>query len=237
MRRFLIAAGATAFTLTRAIAASPDSTTPTQEPRKFDFYRVGKLADRALTPVERTRLGITYLREEFAKPTGSYMGLGGTIDHVYVVAQLVLAISRPGAERDGLWQEMQRAPAGEYRDALALTLGLAGDERVTQHVVAYLQDVGNPLDLRERAARALGEMQQRSTVAVLVQVMMNDPVHKVRRSNPAPQSPLERNYPIRQAAWAALKHLERKGVDIGDEAREALRTPMFRVPIPPASAD
>lgn len=214
-----------------ALAAGPAAAGSTQPVRKFDFSKVGKLLSRNLSPTERTKLGITYLREEISRPTGSYQGLGGPIDHPYVVAQLVLAIAQPGADRDLLWQELQRSAAGEYRDALALTLGLAGDQRAVRYLVSYIQDTRHHPDLRERAARALGEIGDPSSIPVLVTVLLNDPVYQVQRADSAPESPVVRSYPVRRAAKEALRYMESKGVDLGSSARTALGRAMIKVPV------
>ncbi|MBI3909407.1 MAG: HEAT repeat domain-containing protein [Armatimonadetes bacterium] len=212
-------AAALAIAAIAGVAALEDTPQPS---RRFDFYKIGRLSKDDLTPRDRAALGISYLKEEVRNPTGSYRSLGGTIDHVYIVAQLVLAIARPGADRDLLWQEFQQAPPGEYRDALALTLDLAADRRITAYVVAYLQDVRHHPDLRERAARALSEIKDPGTLPVLVRVLYADPVYEVRHADPAPQSPLVRHYPLRRAAKEALRYMEKEGLDIGEEARDAL---------------
>ena len=219
-----------------AVLAVGDEAPPA--PKPYDFNKVASLGRDSLDVQERTKLGIAYLREEIAEPTPPIMMLGGGINpHDYIIAQLVLATARPYdgpgmADSEMLFQELQRQTAGEYRDALALTLGLARDSRMTKYTLAYLQDTGKPPVLRERAARALGYIGDPETVPFLVNVLLGDPIYQIQRADRGPQHPLVRYHPVREAARENLRGMKADGIALGAQAEQALQQAQVRVPIP-----
>ncbi len=202
-------------------AASSESERPL---RRFDTRKLVKLHDPKLTAAERTNLGMGFLKEEISQPTDSFKGGGGgTIDHPYVMAQLVLALAQNGADRNLLWKEFNKAFKGEYRDALALTLGLAGDRRVVKYIVGYMLDTRNPMYLRGRAARALGEIRDPSTIPVMVKVLLYDPAYELLPDVRGPEPRIVKSYEVRRNAKSALRIMKRTKIDIGKEAEEAIR--------------
>lgn len=223
------------------VAALGSPSTSQEQRREFDFNRVGRLLKPDLTPQERARLGIGYLREEVARPTSTYEGSGGPIYHEYVLAQLVRGTahsvqSQPAVDRALLWRELQTSAPREFQDMLALTLAFAGDPRVSDHVAAYLRNLKNASILRETAALALGEIQETRQIPLLVQVMLQDPQYVAKRTRNAFEVPIiVHKFRVREGARGALLRLEAKGIDIGDAARQARKEAVLEVAGPAAT--
>lgn len=218
-----------------AILAAPGSCAGAEEQRQFDFYKIGKLLNAGLTHQERTELGLRYLREEISRPTGAYAGLGGPISHEYVLAQIVGATaqaihSRQVVDQEILWKEYQAVPGGEYRDMLGLALAISGDRRGSDHAAAYLRNIKHAGVLRALAARSLGEIQETRHIPLLVQVMLQDQHYLANGSRDAFERPIiRRTFPVRQGAREALRRLEAKGIDIGDQARQGIKSAILQV--------
>lgn len=214
-------------------------------PRRFDLGRLGKLLKHDLTHEERARLGMSFLREEVDHPTTTYWGSGGPIYHEYVLAQIVKGLSysiqsQPAVDRELLWKEYQSSPRGEFQDMLALALASTGDRRTGDHAAAYLQNLKNSPVLRQAAAEALGEIQETRYIPLLIQVLAHDPHYIESRSRDANEKLIEiRTFHVRQGARQALVRLERKGIDIGSEARQARRSAVMKVsrPLPEPGRD
>ena len=200
---------------------------------KYDFRRIARLSRPDLSPRQRTALGLQYIREEIADPTPRYKSFG-RIDHTYILAQLVLALGRNDVDLPALWQEFRRsAPGSEYRHAIGLTIGLAGDTGVSQYLQAYLRDTRHHYDLRERAVRALAKIGGPEVVPLFVDLLKSDPAYYVheerRKANPA----LIRDYTIRSAARLALRRIKLRGQKLGAEAEQALKNARLVMPASP----
>ena len=224
------------------LAALGITAEPGKAPKKSDPWRIGSLNREGVTPQQRTQLGMAYLREEIADPTPPYMSMG-PIDHEYIIAQLTIAIAQPSlddpnhADREMLFQELQRQPAGEYRDALALTLAMTGDARMTKYVLAYLRDTNKPPILREQAVRALSRLADPETAPLLLPIAVADPVYEIvhakrRIHGRDPSSPVVKEYPMRRHVQWLLSHSEAFRNAMSAQARLAVETAQIEVPIP-----
>lgn len=221
------------------LLARPGSAVAVEEqPARFDLSRLGRLLKPEMTQQERAEVGMRYLREEVSRPTSTYLGSGGPISHEYVLAQIVGATaraihSRQVVDQEILWGEYQAVPSGEYRDMLGLALALSGDRRGSDHAAAYLRNIKHAGVLRALAAQSLGEIQETRHIPLLVQVMLQDQHYVAIGSRDAWERPIiRRTFPVRQGARQALRRLEAKGIDIGDQARQGVKSAVIEVKIP-----
>ena len=159
------------------------------------------------------------------------------IDHPYIVAQIVLGIPEGGAHLPTLRRELRRsAPGSEYRQAIALTLGLSGDASVSQYLQAYARDTRHSLWLRERAVRALAEIGGPEVVPLFVQLLTSDSDYYLRQEWHKANSAIVRRYHVRESARTALRQLKRRGQSLGSAAEKALKEARWKVPAPAKEA-
>jgi hypothetical protein len=184
----------------------------------FDLQRLTPLSEGKLSTAECARLYLAFLQEEISQPSPASTGLGGgPITHDYILAQIVLAGAEAKADEAVLQQAAATAPAGEYRDALQLTLGLLENRRTVLFLVDYLANTRNSPWLRERAARALTRIPEPRAIPALA-AALKDPFWV----GSGCVGPRQKHYPVRAVARLALLNLKQSAVTLPQEVQQAL---------------
>src|SRR5687768_9726736 len=161
--------------------AQREGTVPrrTAERLQFDIGRFSELPN--LSPEERARQGIAFLREEVANPSRSLTSGDGTgvIDHDSILATMAALLAEHKPDSSTLRAEYSRTAPGEVKDSLAVVLGLLGERAVLPHLAAFFGNVTGPPCLRVAAAGALARMPDRRVVPYAAQVLGRDPATRV----------------------------------------------------------
>src|SRR5437588_9848497 len=107
--------------------AQPSANAPQPPPRHFDIRRFGELT--SLSPTDRTREGLEFVREEIANPSAALSSMvpDDVIDHGDTLARMALLLAEKELDVPLLRSEFQKSAPGEFLDVLGLLLGLEGE--------------------------------------------------------------------------------------------------------------
>lgn len=213
-----------------SVASQDEENLPDLVDRGFNLTRLSIFHDpkEPLDPETAAMFYLSFLREEIDSPTPAHRGIGGgKIDHHYVLAQIVHAGADGNASRRMLLEELKKAPPGEFRDAIRITLGMQGGKSVVPFLMEYLGNTKNPYSLRQKAADALLRHPDPAAIPVLAQCL-NDPFYVASTSGP-----FKKLYDIRLLALNTLRALEKAGTPIPPAVKSAMERAVTQEPYPP----
>jgi hypothetical protein len=214
------------------VSSASTATVPSIQAKQkgFDLRRLEDL-HRGLSPSQAADLYLSFLREELRAPSPNRVGLGGgAITSDYVLAQIVLAGAEGKAEARRLYGVRAALRPGIERDAITITLGLLGDRRVVEELIAYASDWRNSPFLRERAIRGLEAIPDMRAVPVLA-ATLEDPFY-VEAAVGTPR----RVYVNRITARSALSRYRDAGLPLPRPLLMRLETLVITEEIPPPSS-
>ncbi|MBI3944590.1 MAG: HEAT repeat domain-containing protein [Armatimonadetes bacterium] len=212
-------------------SADDEENLPQSVDRGFDLTRLSIFTDpkEPLDPVLATIYYLSFLREEIETPTPPHRGIGGGIDHHYVLAQIIHAGADGNVRRAALLAEAGKAAPGEFRDAVRITLGMQGEKSVVPFLVEYLGNAKNPYWLRVKAAHALLRYPDASAVSVLASCLKDPFYVAVTTMQPA------KCYDIRILALSSLRALEKAGTAIPPAVKADMEGAVTRELLPPGA--
>lgn len=200
-------------------------------------FRLKTLEDPKLTPPKRANLALRLYRDEMVKPTPRpkppYTDYK---THDYALAQITRKLVEVDADLPTLKRTWQSANPGEVKDSLAIYLLCKGQKEAKEPVTTFILNRQSPMRLRELAAEALGRYAVKendtSIGQTLAQVIREDSQGQYK-ADPKRKGGLLLVYPVRKAAAASIKKMDKAGMLLESyvtAAAERVRTEVSLAP-------
>ena len=167
-----------------------------------------------LSGARKASLGLRLYRDEMVHPTPRPAPPYADYEtHDHVLAQITRKRASSGADVATLKKTRETMNPGEVKDCLTLFLALKGDVAVKDNVTEYAVDRKNPMRLRELACGALGTLAVKTQDAkigdTLAQAIREDTQAAYEKGK---EGKLAVVFPVRKAAVAAIKRMDKEGI-------------------------
>lgn len=205
--------------------------------QQFDLRRFEELT--ALSPVERARRGIAFLREEVTTPSPSREGYVGVIDHDSILATMASLLVEHEPDLGTIKAEHLRMPAGELKDVVTVVVGLMGERAILPQVATFFANSANPPRLRVLASKVMQEMPDARLIPYAVNVLTQDTSAQIRAKHNRQTNGIDayvRRYFVREAALNVLKALDKGGISVGQDVRRLMDSAVIEAVVSPQEA-
>lgn len=206
---------------------------PASDRQPFDIRRFEELS--SLSPVERTRRGLAFLREEVANPSPTVSGYIGSIDHDSRLATMTQLFVEHQPDAATLKAELQQLSAGELRNVVMVALGLLGEQRLAGPIAGIFANSATPPYQRVLAGRALEVVPDAGAVPSVAMVLARDTTTILQTKHDRGTNEVVgrvHRFLIREAALKVLRAQDRAGINLAQDVRQLMESAVLEVPAP-----